>query len=136
MKLKLLPLFLSLSTLSGCMTYSESFDCPPGKGVGCKSLSQVNEMVEEGDLPLETGNTTHEVTQESTREVTQELTRESTQEPTIPAGWIEAKNTSQFQNLRIWVAEYKDEEGNLHSPSYIYASLNANPDNGEVKENF
>lgn len=117
MKLKLIPLLLTLPILNGCMTYSESFDCPPGKGVGCKSLSQVNEMVEEGDLPLEKLETTQELTQE----------------PKIPADWIEAKNTP--QNLRIWFAEYKDSEGNTHSPSYVYASLNTNPDNRGVKEN-
>ena len=38
--------------LSGCMgIYEGGFECPPGKGVGCKSISDVNQMVEQGDLP-------------------------------------------------------------------------------------
>ena len=39
--------------LAGCSTYNESFDCAPGKGVGCVSLSAVNTMVNKGQLPLE-----------------------------------------------------------------------------------
>ncbi len=45
------PLGVLLS-LSGCMgVYEGGFECPPGKGVGCKSISQVNEMINRGDLP-------------------------------------------------------------------------------------
>lgn len=39
---------LSLS-LSGCMgVYEGGFECPPGEGVGCKSISEVNYMVDQG----------------------------------------------------------------------------------------
>lgn len=32
--------------LSGCMgVYDGGFECPPGEGVGCKSISEVNQMV-------------------------------------------------------------------------------------------
>jgi len=35
--------------LSGCMgVYEGGFECPPGEGVGCKSISEVNEMVNQG----------------------------------------------------------------------------------------
>jgi hypothetical protein len=44
----LLPLLL----LSGCSSYQEHFDCPPGKGVGCHSVSEVDALVESGHLPL------------------------------------------------------------------------------------
>lgn len=111
MKLKLLSLLLILPILNGCMTYSESFDCPPGRGVGCKSLSQVNDMVEKEELPLEKLNTKKE-----------ENHKENLSSK-LPEGWIEAQNAT--PSLRIWVAGYKDEEGNLHGPSYVYASLSS-----------
>ena len=39
---------ISLS-LSGCMgVYEGGFECPPGEGVGCKSISEVNHMVDQG----------------------------------------------------------------------------------------
>ncbi len=42
-----LPLYLS-----GCMgVYEGGFECPPGEGVGCKSISDVNQMVNRGELP-------------------------------------------------------------------------------------
>lgn len=49
--MKKVILGLCLISLSGCSNYSETFDCSPGPGVGCKSLSQVNQMVEKGHLP-------------------------------------------------------------------------------------
>ena len=39
-------------SLSGCMgVYEGGFECPPGKGVGCKSISEVNTMVDQGEIP-------------------------------------------------------------------------------------
>jgi hypothetical protein len=39
--------------LSGCMgIYEGGFECPPGKGVGCRSITEVNDMVNQGTLPL------------------------------------------------------------------------------------
>ena len=44
--------YCALSTatlLSGCMgVYEGGFECPPGEGVGCKSISEVNQMVDQG----------------------------------------------------------------------------------------
>ncbi|HUX78523.1 MAG TPA: hypothetical protein VMW10_02075 [Alphaproteobacteria bacterium] len=38
--------------LTGCMgVYEGGFECPPGEGVGCKSISEVNEMINHGELP-------------------------------------------------------------------------------------
>lgn len=40
-------------SLVGCMgIYEGGFECPPGKGVGCKSITDVNEMVNQGEIPL------------------------------------------------------------------------------------
>jgi len=45
-----LALFIGLS---GCMgIYEGGFECPPGKGVGCKSISEVNQMINAGMLPV------------------------------------------------------------------------------------
>lgn len=43
---------LSAALLSGCMgIYEGGFECPAGVGVGCKSISEVNAMVNLGVLP-------------------------------------------------------------------------------------
>ena len=38
--------------LSGCSPYSNKFDCPYGQGMGCASLSTVNNMVDANNLAL------------------------------------------------------------------------------------
>lgn len=38
--------------LSGCMgVYEGGFECPAGTGVGCKSISEVNDLVNAGEVP-------------------------------------------------------------------------------------
>ena len=37
--------------LSGCMgVYEGGFECPPGEGVGCKSISEVNQMIDQSSV--------------------------------------------------------------------------------------
>jgi Type IV conjugative transfer system lipoprotein (TraV) len=102
-KKMILPLILI--TLSGCSTYSETFDCPPGSGVGCKSLSAVNQMMEEGRLPL--------LQAESTKEPNQAIITEA----------YGPQSLEQDNYLKIWIAGYEDEVGYYHEPTYIYAPL-------------
>src|SRR5438445_5750924 len=54
--------------LAGCMgVYEGGFECPAGTGVGCKSISDVNEMVNEGTLPKTLAQTHHEFTDEPSK---------------------------------------------------------------------
>lgn len=49
--LALTLLGLSLS-LTGCMgIYEGGFECPPGEGTKCKSISEVNDLVNKGEIP-------------------------------------------------------------------------------------
>lgn len=44
-------LFLSLTLLlSSCSVYKGSFDCKAHKGIGCESVSKVNELVDDNKL--------------------------------------------------------------------------------------
>lgn len=154
MNLKSIPLFLSLAALSGCSTYSETFDCPPGRGVGCKSLSKVNRMVEEGQLPLEESPGQDFPVQDHPAQTLpvkepNENRDLKNRESKKPHNWIEVKDDYQPINLlnreslsvenskaplKIWVAGYEDEEGNTHAPSYVYASLKKDPKDVSLKE--
>ena len=43
-----------IALLSGCSmmgVYEGGFDCPPGQGVGCKPISEVNDMINDGKIP-------------------------------------------------------------------------------------
>ncbi len=35
--------------LSSCSMYQSTFDCPPKRGVGCKSVTEIEEMITERD---------------------------------------------------------------------------------------
>lgn len=45
-----LSLFLGGSIMGGCSNYSNSFDCPYGRGAGCASISRVNTMIDNHEL--------------------------------------------------------------------------------------
>ncbi len=47
---KFLSLFSLVLLLSGCGSYSGSFDCPIGEGLKCASLSEVNQKIDRGAL--------------------------------------------------------------------------------------
>lgn len=88
-------LLAGLLELSGCAPYAETFECEVGPGVGCKSLTFVNQLVERGDLPYE----------EENLDTFEEL-RPYRKKP--PAG------------KRVWIAGYRDEEGHYHEPAYLW----------------
>jgi hypothetical protein len=47
----LVATLIAASLLSGCMgIYEGGFECPAGTGVGCKSISDVNTMINQGEL--------------------------------------------------------------------------------------
>lgn len=89
---KILCLLLAIASLSGCASYSETFDCGAGPGVGCKSLTYVNDMVEKGRLPLNEG--------------------------LEPTGFTNL-DVQKSQGFRVWMAAYVDENGHMHEPSYV-----------------
>ena len=50
-------LFLSVTLLlSGCSVYKGSFDCKSHKGIGCESVSKVNELINDDKLDEFTDN--------------------------------------------------------------------------------
>lgn len=114
--LKHIILTTSLTALSACTPYMESFDCPPGRGVGCQSLSSVNQMVEDGKLPLEDYSPEQEQKASS-----------SSQEPPL----IEARaplmtdeiTSHPTRHVKVWLAGYEESHGNdrfYHAPSLVY----------------
>lgn len=42
--------------LSGCSTYDSSFICPDAKGPSCTSMSRIYQMVESGEIEVDTAN--------------------------------------------------------------------------------
>lgn len=63
--IKMTLMVFSLFFLCRCTSYQEHFECDPKKGVGCQSLSEVDQLVESGKLPL--GDQPHLNTAESSQ---------------------------------------------------------------------
>ena len=48
--LKKLIIITVLLALGACAVHSTKFECEPGKGVGCKSVSKVNKMIDKKQI--------------------------------------------------------------------------------------
>lgn len=102
--------------LSGCSTVSESFDTKPGKGVGFKSVSDVNQMVEDGKiegLPLKKDAVTQPI-------VTLEKPSMVDFIPTFDSKVMRRPE----KHMRVWVAPYQDGTGNFHEGSVVHTLIN------------
>ncbi len=97
--------------LSACTSNNELFDCPAGKGAGCKSISEVNRMVDQGHFGGLDEN---------------ESSSLKTLAP-VAMAYDDVAQTSSTgieripeQNLRLWIAPFQDEAGNFHEESAIH----------------
>ncbi len=121
--LKHIILTTNLMAFSACTPYTESFDCPPGLGVGCQSLSTVNQMVEEGKLPF--GKIPLE---DYSPEQEQKEGTSSLESPLIEARaplMTDEINSHPTSHVKVWLAGYEESHGNdrfYHAPSLVYVA--------------
>ena len=118
----LLGLSFCLS-LCACSTTSETFDCPAGNGVGCKSISEINQMVDQGTLgsEMEKGKQSMVLPLSAPIMATGSSAVESS--AAIPFSDAIAVHRIQEEHLRVWIAPFQDEQGNLHEGSVIHTVL-------------
>ena len=115
-KLSQFLVVLSL-TLTGCSTASESFDSQATQGVGSKSISQVNAMIDKGQIEGIKGDN------ESDNVIAPVLVQ--TPIPTFNQETIVLSDHSVIhrqpeQHMRIWMAPFQDANGNFHEASVIH----------------
>ncbi|MBL0941400.1 MAG: TraV family lipoprotein [Alphaproteobacteria bacterium] len=126
---------LIILVLVGCSTYSETFECPPGSGVGCKSISEVDQMIDEGKLSDEQAHKELPIDLASYKPMRhEELPASSLSSPSLS---LPLKGSTVLrvpeQHLRIWIAAFQDEKGNLFSESFVHTVLK--PGEWQVKSN-
>ena len=99
--------------LTGCSTMNSEFDCAHKPGVSCRSLDQVNDMVNQGvigkDDIKESKNRNH-------ADVNQGRLGFSTTGPLRTGERV----------VRIWTAPYQDVSGNYHDEGVIRTVVNKN----------
>ena len=115
-----------LACLSACASTAENFDCPAGSGLGCHSITQVNQKVNEG-LNTTLNNKT---TQKPKAYERSEKTKISSSSAKPKAGAGAGAGFKDFKvqrvrevHLRIWFAPFQDSMGNFHEDSIVHTVL-------------
>jgi len=103
--------------LTGCSSMNSKFDCPNKPGVTCKSIDQVNDMVDrgmlgrDGDLKNSCGANCYP-TKNS-------LTAFKMFNP------ANSLRSGEYV-VRVWVSPYQDVQGNYHNQSTLYTVVRKN----------
>lgn len=95
--------------LEGCGVYKGSFECKGEKGIGCESVSKVNELINEEKLDdfIEESNQPKR-SRGKCIPCPQNIKKET-----------EDINEQKREKIRIYFNEYKDERGVLYKPSEV-----------------
>lgn len=112
------------SLLSGCSTTSEVFECEAGKGIGCKSISEVNKMVDQGQVG---GNSDDPQPFKTVVPVFAQNNLIPDSKPVDGNEIILSDQTTVKRvtedPLRVWIAPFQDEQGNLHEGSVVHTVI-------------
>lgn len=112
-------LFSSTVLLSGCAHLNSQFDCPMRPGVMCKSVDQINTMVNQGQLGHETETVCPECEKKSYAKVSNAYATPSLSNTDNQA-------SSQEMTLRVWLAPYQDNAGTLTASRFFYTHVAVN----------
>jgi conjugal transfer pilus assembly protein TraV len=116
--LSLLALLGTMIFLSGCSSMNNKFDCPRAGGVMCKSLDDVNRMVDNGEI--ERINQTNVVPTAISKEKaipTPDVGNTPYPIKTLHPG----KPLRQHETvMRVWIAPYEDNQGNYHQDTTVF----------------
>lgn len=109
-------ILIQFGGLTACTTMNSSFDCPNKAGVRCKSLDQINSLVDTGEIRGRTQISPPAVT---TCTDCREFQAFPIRASFMPGQPIRYGETVQ----RIWIAPYEDNEGNYHQDNLMYAIM-------------
>jgi len=119
--------FLTILTLSGCSLPNETFDCPAGQGVGCRSISAVNQDINNGSILKE------EIAEmgfhkQFVAPVVSYVSPDALNLQEIVSQDIVLSDKSIIQrgreeHLRVWIAPHADEDNNFHEGSVVHTII-------------
>ena len=107
---------ITLLTLTACTSYKEGFDCEAVPGVGCKSITQVDRMIDESKIGAE------------------EEQDPFSNSKTIPGEITVGKQQDSLNKSRgvhVWIAPYSDDEGVWHGSQSLFVPLRTH-EKGEI----
>jgi conjugal transfer pilus assembly protein TraV len=102
--------------LSGCTSLNSHFDCPMKPGVVCKSLDEVNTMVDQGKLG---GSASY--SKPLSTSVSSGLA------PLSSDALLKFSHDDRpTKATRIWIAPYQDKSGNYYPSTLVYREVKPN----------
>ena len=111
--IKNILLLAVIALLSACSITKETFDCSYGKGVGCRSITEVNTMVNNGNLVGANSAKPDKFAVKPAASIKSEV---------ISSDHMIVKRVTE-EHLRIWIAPHQDEHGHFHEGSVIHTVL-------------
>lgn len=103
-----------LSVLTQCSVYQEAFDCPFGKGVGCKPSEAVDQMIDQGAF----------VEEEEAIDLNEpnEAPSKDSRPAEIQSGSLQGKQIVRApeKTLEVWMAPFQDKAGNLYQETTVH----------------
>jgi conjugal transfer pilus assembly protein TraV len=123
----LASLYLSLF-LVGCSHTQEEFDCPASKGIGCQSVTEVKKKLNQGEIDMP--ETTTEAYRRRGGHVSftpPVMSQAPVQSGLTPIAFMDSNGMviqrTPEKPLRVWIAPYQDQEGNLRESSVIHTVI-------------
>jgi type IV conjugative transfer system lipoprotein TraV len=119
-------LLLLCLNLSGCLPHKMNFDCNAGKGVGCKSLSQVNDMVEGNTLDAEIAKAQGIKEQPICATCAKPPSPSAKLAPMSPVTLHVAAGPvarTPEKVMRVWFNSHFDQYGNFQGEQYVYTVI-------------
>ena len=108
--------------LSSCGTHKMHFDCKASSGMGCKSVSEVNESVDNTGASGRVSLLVHPLLDNNL----------DNSLDTNPNNNLDSSvSRTKEKTLKIWVNNYVDSRSNFRGEQYIYTVVN--PSKWEVK---
>ncbi len=117
---KLSITMLMIIQLTSCASYQEDFDCKAGSGVGCKSISEVNDMVNLGE-PL--GKLTDDISIDELKDSQKEnsfITYNMKHTASADKVYRAPEKTA-----RIWINSFTDNKGDHIGETYVHTVIAA-----------
>lgn len=129
--------FMSL-ICAACGVHKDHFDCPPKPGLGCKSISEVDALVNKEGIHKKKlmGNIDpKEVGVEPICDLSSKTCRVSKGFPSYdPIVGLHNDNQALSDFIKIWFAPYKDEDENYFEGNFVFTNLHKKEAVFDVRE--
>lgn len=110
---KILIMLIVMKFLTACSSMNSGFDCPNKAGVMCKSIDQINTIVDSGNI---TGRSLDPVKKTIKPDEFQSYQTTDVYHAGDPLRYGETVQ-------RIWIAPYEDTENNYHQDNLMYVII-------------